>query len=201
MTLGHLKRFQTRQWNSPAAYNGHVMDDARLSAVDMRRTLGRMAHQVLEDNRGSTDLVVIGIRMHGVPFARRLAFAMTQIEGATIPCGELDITLYRDDRAESDASEDASEIPFGLAGKTVVLADEVIHTGRTIRAAMDAIMRHGRPASIRLAVLIDRGGRELPIQPNYVGVEMSVSQEERVEVKFSEVDGEDAVVVMKGVRA
>lgn len=177
------------------------MQESRFGAVDMRRTLGRMAHQVLESNRGSSALVVIGIQKHGVPFARRLAFAMTQIEGATIPCGQLDIRRFRDDIENVEEIADETEVPFSLTDRIVVLADEVIHTGRTIRAALDAIMKHGRPAAVQLAVLIDRGGRELPIMPNYVGLEMEVSPEDRVEVRFMEVDGEDAISITKGAPA
>jgi pyrimidine operon attenuation protein/uracil phosphoribosyltransferase len=188
-----LARRRMQKW-----HNLRGMPETPLSALDMRRTLGRMAHQVLENNRGSGALVVVGIMKHGLPFARRLAFAMTQIEGTTIPCGGLDIRRFRDDIESQEQVPDESEVPFGITGKTVVLADEVIHTGRTIRAAMDALMRHGRPGSIQLAVLIDRGGRELPIQPNYVGMKMEVGNDERVIVKFSEVDGEDSVFVVKG---
>lgn len=173
------------------------MQENRLDATDIRRTLGRMAHQILEENQGANDIVVIGILNRGFPVAKRLAFAMTQIEGVTIPTGKLDIRKYRDDNPGE--SEDATEIPFSVQGKHVILVDEVIQTGRTIRAALDAIIRHGRPSNVQLAVLVDRGGRELPIQPNYIGKELDVSDSERIEVHFAEVDGEDSVVVHSGV--
>ena len=174
------------------------MADLRLDAGDIRRTLGRMAHEVLETHDGADNLVVIGILKRGFYVAKRLAFAMTNIEGTTVPCGSLDIGPFRDDLAGlSDVSDD-SEIPFDVNGKRVVLVDEVMQTGRTIRAALDALMRHGRPAQVRLAVLIDRGGRELPIQPNYVGKVMEAAKDERIEVRFAETDGEDAVYIQKG---
>lgn len=173
------------------------MQENRLDATDIRRTLGRMAHQILEQNQGAKDLVVIGILNRGFPVAKRLAFAMTQIEGVTIPVGKLDARKYRDDKPAD--STDETEIPFSMQGKQVILVDEVIQTGRTIRAALDAIIHQGRPANVQLAVLVDRGGRELPIQPNYVGKELDVLSSERIEVHFAEVDGEDSVIVQSGV--
>jgi pyrimidine operon attenuation protein/uracil phosphoribosyltransferase len=141
------------------------MSTVVLDAGDMRRTLGRMAHEILEANQGATDLVVVGVLRKGWPVAKRLAFLMTQVEGTTVPCGKLDIAKFRDDRL-GQVLNDESEIPFEVSGKRVILVDEVIFTGRTIRAAMDALMQHGRPENVQLAVLIDRGHRELPIQPN-----------------------------------
>lgn len=166
-----------------------------LDAQDVKRTLGRMAHEILEVGGGATDLVVVGVLQMGYPVAKRLAFAMANIEGVGIPCGSLDIEGHRDDRPAS-AEQDQSEIPFAVTGKRVILVDEVIQTGRTIRAAMDAIMSHGRPAKIELAVLIDRGGRELPIEPNYVGRRMEVDSDEYIEVRI-ESEGEDIVRVVK----
>ncbi len=174
-----------------------TMQDNRLDATDIKRTLGRMAHQILEQNQGASDLVVIGVLNRGFPVAKRLAFAMTQIEGVTIPVGKLDIGKFRDD--SPSISDDETEIPFSVQDKQVILVDEVIQTGRTVRAALDAIIHHGRPANIQLAVLVDRGGRELPIQPNYVGKQLDVSESERIEVHFAEVDGEDSVIVQSGV--
>ena len=165
----------------------------------MRRTLGRLAHEILEDNGGARDLVVVGVLRRGWPIAKRLAFAMTQIEGTTVPCGKLDPRPYRDDRPKSDA-EDAGEIPFEVGGKRVVLVDEVLFTGRTVRAALDALMRHGRPREVKLAVLIDRGHRELPIEPNYRGRLLSTEREDRVEVRVHEIDGEDAVLLIPADR-
>jgi pyrimidine operon attenuation protein / uracil phosphoribosyltransferase len=163
----------------------------------MRRTLGRMAHEILEANAGAEDLVVVGVMRRGWPVAKRLAFLMTQIEGTTVPCGKLDISRHRDDRKPSDTDE--TEIPFQISGKKVVLVDEVIYTGRTIRAALDALMQFGRPQSVQLAVLIDRGHRELPINPNYCGKLVNTDRDDHVVVRVNEFDGEDAVVLEPGV--
>lgn len=169
------------------------MGDVLLDAGDVRRTLGRMAHEILESNSGADQLVVIGVLRRGWPVAKRLGFLMTQIEGTTVPCGKLDIRAYRDDRPKVE--QDESEIPFDVNGKNVVLVDEVIFTGRTIRAALDALMKHGRPSRVELAVLIDRGHRELPIEPNYCGREVDTAVDDHVIVKVHEFDGEDAVVL------
>jgi pyrimidine operon attenuation protein/uracil phosphoribosyltransferase len=169
------------------------MGTVLLDAADMRRTLGRMAHEILEANQGVEDLAVIGIMRRGWPIAKRLAFMMTQIEGTTVPCGRLDISAFRDDRPPS--LQDETEIPFQIEGKKLIMVDEVIYTGRTIRAAMDALMQFGRPASIQLAVLVDRGFRELPIQPNYCGKPVSTEKGDHVIVKVNEYDGEDVVVL------
>lgn len=167
-----------------------------LDAGDMRRTLGRMAHEILEANQGADDLVVVGILRRGYPIAKRLAFLMTQIEGTTVPCGKIDVRSYRDDRPA--AGTDESEIPFEIEGKRVIVVDEVIYTARTVRAAMDAIMRYGRPKNVQLAVLIDRGHRELPIEPNYFGKRVFTDRGDHIVVKVNEYDGEDAVVLEKG---
>lgn len=170
------------------------MGGVLLDAADMRRTLGRMAHEILEANQGGQNLVVVGVMRRGYPIAKRLAFHMTQIEGNPVPCGKIDIRPFRDDRPRTD-EPDETEIPFDVNGKRLVLVDEVIFTGRTIRAAMDAIMSHGRPSEIQLAVLIDRGHRELPIQPNYFGRQIVTDKEDHIVVKVNEFDGEDAVVL------
>lgn len=159
----------------------------------MRRTLGRMAHEILEANQGAEGLVVIGILRRGWPLAKRLAFAMTQIEGVTIPCGKISVAGHRDDRPRSD--DDDSEIPFEVSGKHVILVDEVMYTGRTARAAMEALFAFGRPATVRLAALIDRGHRELPIQPDFCGKVLATEANDHIRVKFAEYDGEDAVVL------
>ncbi|MDQ2986748.1 MAG: bifunctional pyr operon transcriptional regulator/uracil phosphoribosyltransferase PyrR [Armatimonadota bacterium] len=172
------------------------MGTGGLDAHDVKRTLGRMAHEILEKSGGADELVVVGVLQMGYPVAQRLAFAMANIEGVGVPCGSLDIEGFRDDRRSSDEG-DKSEIPFAVNGKRVILVDEVIQTGRTIRAAMDSLMRHGRPAKIELAVLIDRGGRELPIEPNYVGRKMEVSPDEVIEVRL-DAEGEEVVRVVKG---
>ena len=164
-----------------------------LDAADMRRTLGRMAHEILEANQGAEDLVVVGVIRRGWPIAKRLAFQMTQIEGSTIPCGKIDISAFRDDRQRSDGDE--SEIPFEITGKRVLLVDEVIYTGRTVRAALDALWKFGRPNSVQLAVLVDRGHRELPIQPDYCGKTVQTKRGDHIVVKVNEYDGEDAVVL------
>jgi pyrimidine operon attenuation protein / uracil phosphoribosyltransferase len=171
------------------------MSETLLDAADMRRTLGRMAHEILEANQGAEDLVVIGIMRKGYPIAKRLAFAMTQIEGTTVPCGKLNAAPYRDDRPHGDLAE--SEIPFEVAGKQVILVDEVIYTGRTARAALDTLFHFGRPKSVQLAVLVDRGHRELPIQPDYCGRVVKTERDERIEVRVTELDGSDEVVLLR----
>lgn len=166
-----------------------------LDAGGIRRTLGRMAHEILEANQGAEGLVVVGILRRGWPMAKRLAFLMTQIEGTTVPCGKLDVRSFRDDRPKVEG--DDTNIPFEVTGKTVILVDEVAYTGRTVRAALDALVRHGRPSAVRLAVLVDRGGRELPIQADYVGKTVVAAKGDHVVVKMHEIDGEDAVIVEK----
>jgi pyrimidine operon attenuation protein/uracil phosphoribosyltransferase len=167
-----------------------------LDASDMRRTLGRMAHEILEGNQGPEDLVVVGVLRRGYPIAKRIAFTMTQVEGVTIPCGKLDISAYRDDKRKAD-QVDESEIPFEISDKRVVLVDEVIFTGRTVRAAITALLKFGRPRGIMLAVLIDRGHREVPIQPDYCGRKVETDRRDHVKVLVNEYDGEDAVVLDK----
>lgn len=171
------------------------MGTVLLDAGDMRRTLGRIAHEILETNQGAEDLVVVGILRRGWPVAKRLAFLMTQIEGTTVPCGKLDIRAYRDDRPP--LTTDETEIPFEVTGKKVILVDEVIYTARTVRAALDALMRFGRPKAVQLAVLVDRGHRELPIEPNFCGKKVQTEIQDRVVVKVNEYDGEDAVLLVR----
>ena len=169
-----------------------------LDSGAIRRTLGRMAHEILEANQGAEGLVVVGILRRGWPMAKRLAFLMTQIEGTTVPCGKLDVRPFRDDRPKGDEEgEGDTQIPFEVTGKTVILVDEVAQTGRTVRAALDGLTRHGRPNAVRLAVLVDRGGRELPIRADYVGKTVEPAADERVVVLMHEIDGEDAVVLEK----
>lgn len=174
----------------------HRMATVLLDAADMRRTLGRMAHEILEANQGTEDLVVVGVMRRGWPIAKRLAFLMSQIEGTTVPCGKLDISGYRDDRPPT--LEDESEIPFQVAGKRVILVDEVVYTGRSVRAALGALIQHGRPKSVQLAVLVDRGHRELPIQPDYCGKTVQTDKSDHVIVRVNEYDGEDVVVLDEG---
>ncbi len=169
------------------------MGSVLLDSGDMRRTLGRIAHEILEANQGVDDLVVVGVVRRGWPIAKRLAFLMTQIEGVTVPCGKLDIKGHRDDRPPAEQLE--SEIPFEVSGKKVILVDEVVFTGRTARAALEALLAHGRPKEVQFAVLIDRGHRELPIQPNYCGKHVATERSDHIIVRVSEYDGEDAVVL------
>lgn len=166
-----------------------------MDADGMRRTLGRMAHEITEANQGAENLVCVGILRRGYPLAKRLAFAITQMEAVTIPCGKLDARASRDD-AKSPI-EDATEIPFAIKDKNVILVDEVIHTGRTIRAALDALLKHGRPRRVQLAVLVDRGNRELPIQPDYVGLSAAADGNEHITVMYTELDGVDKVALDK----
>ena len=174
------------------------MGTTLLDASDMRRTLGRMAHAILEANQGSRDLGVVGILRRGWPLAKRLAFAMSQIEGAQVPCGRISIGSFRDDRPREDA--DDTEIPFEITGKRIILVDEVIYTGRSCRAALDALFTFGRPSSVQLAVLIDRGHRELPIQPDYCGRLIQTERDDHVRVSFSEFDGQDEVLLESAVK-
>jgi len=170
-----------------------VMDES-----EIRRALTRIAHEIIERNKGAQDLVVIGVQSRGVPMAKRLAGLISEIEGVEVPLGSLNVALYRDDYATRSARTiSASEIPFDVADKTVILVDEVLFTGRTTRAALDAIMDLGRPAVIQLAVLIDRGHRELPIRADYVGKNLPTAKKESVDVHWVETKGEDAVMIAK----
>lgn len=170
-----------------------VMDEG-----EIRRALTRIAHEIIERNKGAENLVIIGVQSRGVPMARRLATLVGEIEGVEIPVGSLNIAMYRDDYATRSARTiKPSEIPFDVADKTVVLVDEVLFTGRTTRAALDAIMDLGRPAVIQLAVLIDRGHRELPVRADYVGKNLPTALKESVEVYWKETNGEDAVMIAK----
>ena len=168
-----------------------------LSDADVQRTLVRISHQIIEKNRGTQDLCLIGIRTRGVPLAQRIADNIERIYGEKLPVGELDITLYRDDQSEANKSPvlNGSNVPFSVVGKTVVLVDDVIFTTRTARAALDAVMSLGRPARIQLAVLIDRGHSELPIKPDYVGKNIPTSLEELISVKLTETDGQTNVAI------
>ena len=168
-----------------------------LSADEIRRALVRIAHEIVEKNGGTADLAFVGLRTRGVTLAHRLAERVAAIEGVKPPVGALDITLYRDDlglKAEQPVVR-GTEIPFDLTGKTVILVDDVLFTGRTIRAALDAIMDLGRPKAIRLAILVDRGHRELPIRPDYVGKNLPTARRETVAVRLKEHDGEDRVII------
>lgn len=169
-----------------------------LSAAEIKRALTRIAHEVLERNHGCKDLMFIGIYTRGVPLARRLAASIKEIEGVEIPVGSLDIGPYRDDLShlESPPILRPSDIPSDVAGKRVVLVDDVLYTGRSIRAAMDALIDFGRPQYVQLAVLVDRGHRELPIRPDYVGKNLPTSRKEEIAVRLKEVDGRDEVAII-----
>lgn len=168
-----------------------VMDAAAVS-----RATVRIAHEILERNRGAGDIALVGIRTRGIFLAQRLAKTIKEIEGAEVPVGSLDITFYRDDIAINPQPEvQSTDIPFAVDGMHVVLVDDVLFTGRTTRAAMDALMDYGRPATIQLAVLVDRGHRELPVRADYVGKNVPSSPQERVEVRLAEEDSEDSVVI------
>ena len=168
-----------------------------LSPEDIARALRRIAHQIIEKNHGTRDLCLIGIRTRGVPLSYRLKDNIAAIEGSEVPVGELDITLYRDDLstiADMPAVK-GSKVNFDVTGKTVVLVDDVIFTGRTARAALDAVMELGRPARVQLCALIDRGHTELPIRANFVGKNIPTSLDEVVAVRLSETDDEEAVKI------
>jgi len=165
---------------------------------EIRRALTRIAHEIVERNKGAENLVIIGVQSRGVPMAQRLANLISEIEGVEMPVGSLNVALYRDDYATRSAkSISASAIPFDVADKNVILVDEVLFTGRTTRAALDAIMDLGRPSVIQLAVLVDRGHRELPIRADYVGKNLPTALKESVEVYWVETKGEDAVMIAK----
>jgi pyrimidine operon attenuation protein/uracil phosphoribosyltransferase len=164
---------------------------------DVRRALTRIAHEILERDRGPDELVLVGIANRGDDLARRLSAEIARIEGTELPVGILDITFYRDDIGLSAEAPEVHEtrIPFDVSGRTIILVDDVLFTGRTIRAAMDALMDLGRPRRIQLAVLVDRGHRELPIRADYVGKNVPTSHADRVRVQVEELDGEDSVIV------
>ena len=170
-----------------------------MDADRMNRTLTRIAHEILERNRGVETLALVGIRARGVPIAARLAADLEVISGAKVPIGSLDITLYRDDLMRTPVGPQPvvrrTEIPFSLDGRHILLVDDVLYTGRTIRAALDALIDFGRPSAIQLVVLIDRGHRELPIRADYVGRNVPTSRQESVQVRLQEIDGRDEVEV------
>ncbi|MBI5947610.1 MAG: bifunctional pyr operon transcriptional regulator/uracil phosphoribosyltransferase PyrR [Chloroflexi bacterium] len=171
--------------------------EAMLGREEVGRTLRRLAHEIIENNRGAENLVLVGLLSRGYPLAKRLAAAIEDFEHVTVPVGRLDIGLYRDDvtRRAAPPRIRPSEIPADIDGKTVVLVDDVLYTGRSIRAALDALLDFGRPARVRLAVLIDRGHRELPIRPDFVGKNIPTGAFQSVQVRVAEVDGDDGVYV------
>ena len=171
-----------------------------MTEADVDRVLTRIAHQITEKTHGVKDVCLVGILTRGVPLAYRLAKKLKQIEGVDVPVGEIDITLYRDDLSEKNADPvvNGTKINFDVNGKTVVLVDDVIYTGRTARAAIDAILSFGRPAKIQLAVLVDRGHRELPIRADYVGKNIPTASSEVVKVCIRPYETEECVKIIKG---
>ena len=171
-----------------------VMDADRIG-----RTLARIAHEIVERNKGVEALALVGVRSRGVPLARRLARSIKEITGDEVPTGSLDITLYRDDLMRHAVGPQPvvrrTEIPFSIDDKRILLVDDVLYTGRTIRAALDALIDFGRPRAIQLVVLVDRGHRELPIKADYVGKNVPTSRRESIQVRLQEVDGHDEVVI------
>ncbi len=165
-----------------------------LSEDDIGRVITRLAHEVLEANKGPDDLVIMGIRTRGVPIAERLAAKVSEIEGVAVPHGSLDVTLYRDDlRKRGPLPLGRTDFPCDIDGKVVVLVDDVLYTGRTIRAAMEAVFQVGRPRAIRLVVIVDRGHRELPIRADHVGKNLPTALDQDVRVLLQEIDGQDGV--------
>jgi pyrimidine operon attenuation protein/uracil phosphoribosyltransferase len=180
----------------PDSKSAIVMDADRIA-----RTLTRIAHEIVERNKGVYDLALVGIRTRGVHIARRLARILTQITGDDIPTGTLDITLYRDDLMRHPVGPQPvirrTEIPFSIDNKKILLVDDVLYTGRTTRAALDALIDFGLPKAIQLIVLVDRGHRELPIKADYVGKNLPTNPEESVQVRLQETDGNDEVVLQQ----
>ena len=170
-----------------------------VDAVTMKRALTRISYEIIERNKGIQDIVLVGIKTRGIYIAQRLAERLKQLEDIDVPVGELDITLYRDDVKDMEEPElHSSDVPVSIEGKVVILVDDVLYTGRTIRAAMDAVMDLGRPRKISLAVLVDRGHRELPIRADYVGKNIPTSKTEEIIVEMEERDGADRIMISKG---
>jgi len=169
-----------------------------LDASDIARALTRISHEILERNKGAEDLLLLGLHTRGVPLAKRIAQRIEEVEGHPVATGDLDVTMYRDDlRSHPTRSPHRTALPpTGIDGKTVVLVDDVLYSGRTIRAALDALSDLGRPAVVRLAVLVDRGHRELPIRADHVGKNLPTARSERVGLHLVEIDGEDAVTIV-----
>ena len=166
-----------------------IMDDNAMS-----RAIARIAYEIVERNKGTEDLVIVRVFSRGVPICKRIADKLSELEKTDVPFGTLDITLYRDDRTDTEHDEQ-TDIPFDITDKNVVVVDDVLFTGRSARAALDALIKRGRPKTIQLAVLVDRGHRELPIRPDYVGKNMPTSHSEEVKVSVTEIDGSDSVSI------
>ena len=166
-----------------------IMDEKAMS-----RAIARISYEIIERNKGTDSLVIVGVYSRGVPIGRRIADKLSELEKTEVPFGTLDITPYRDDRTSSDQNE-RTDIPFDITDRDVVLVDDVLFTGRSARAALDALIKRGRPRTIQLAVLVDRGHRELPIRPDYVGKNLPTSHSEKVRVSVTETDGSDSVSI------
>lgn len=169
-----------------------------MDGISMNRTLIRLSHEIIEKNRGVSDVLLVGVIRRGVTLAERISDNIEVIEGLRLPVGSLDIRFHRDDLSVVGDQPiiSSTDLPFDINGKRVILVDDVIFTGRTVRAAFEALFEHGRPAAIQLAVLVDRGLRELPIKPDYIGKNIPTSHRELVDVRVSEVDGEDSVSIL-----
>lgn len=173
-----------------------IMDESAI-----KRALTRISHEIIERNRGVENLVLVGIRTRGIPFAERLGRKISEIEDKSLDVKYIDITPYRDDLERDSVDVEVEKaLDFDITDKTVILIDDVLYTGRTVRAALDAIVHSGRPKKVQLAVLIDRGHREFPIRPDFVGKNVPTSQEESIRVMFEEIDGEDMVVIEKNFK-
>jgi pyrimidine operon attenuation protein / uracil phosphoribosyltransferase len=186
--------------SSKPARNPNVREKSQLmSATEIERTLVRLAHEIVEKNNGSKELGLVGIKRRGVPLAERLAKTIGRIEKKPVPVGTLDITLYRDDLSTLGAKPvvQKTEIGIPITGKSIVLVDDVLYTGRTTRAAMDALFRHGRPRLLQLCVLIDRGHREIPVEATYVGRKVQTAANEIIEVRLQEIDDVEQVMLME----
>ena len=168
-----------------------------LDEKSMARAVTRISYEILERNKGAEGICLVGILSRGKDLAQRIAGRIGAVEGEPVPCGALDITRFRDDRSRETPAEDRTDIPFDITDKRIVLVDDVIYTGRTVRAAINALFAIGRPQSIQLAALVDRGHRELPIRADYVGKNLPTSREEKVRVLMKETDGEDRVVILE----
>ena len=181
----------------PAVGEEEMPEKLIVDANTMKRTLARLAHEIIEQDPDGEPLYLVGIKRRGVPLAKRILENVEAFSDIPVTLGALDITLYRDDLSErySDARVTGSDIPFDVNGKNIILIDDVIFTGRTVRAAMDALIRLGRPAKIQLLVMVDRGHRELPISANYVGKNIPTSRKEFVSVRVTEIDGRDEIVI------
>jgi pyrimidine operon attenuation protein/uracil phosphoribosyltransferase len=175
------------------ASNTRIMD-----GDEMRRAITRIAHEIVEKNKGAANLAIVGIRRRGAPLADRLGELVQQIEGVPVPVGKLDVSLYRDDYPDRKPEVGRTDIGFDVTDRTIVLVDEVLFTGRTVRAAITALIDMGRPAAIRLAVLLDRGHRELPIRADYVGKNVPTARSQNIVVRLSELEGEDSVTLVDG---